>query len=363
MVRKNIHRILAVTLVCVLMMSLSVSAFACSGMELTSKEGDAYWFRTCDMNDMYNVFGEKGSYIACSSLMSYPADVPIAFYTGEIAPKYSIIGTSFSNSYALLDGMNSAGLCGGLLMFDEGTSYPEDEAPEGYKMFASMEGVTWILSQCADVKEVKELMETTVVKAIELPGIPGSGLSATMHLMFTDKTGASIVLENSDPEHPGEYTIYEDCNGVMTNSPLYSTHLEDYKAYIDAGEDGVIPSGDDSSSRFVRLSAQRDSIDGGKTIAGSEMLTVGSMQMARVTRPLVTSDPFVEGSYTMYTVAYDIADGTMYMRPYDTVVWTSLSFDNIPSDAQGAFEIFRGESTGILTAELNDPAEEVQTAA
>ena len=35
-------------------------AAACSSVELESKEGDVFWFRTCDMDDGYNVFGENG---------------------------------------------------------------------------------------------------------------------------------------------------------------------------------------------------------------------------------------------------------------------------------------------------------------
>ena len=341
---KKIFRFLAPVLALVMVFSQQMTTFACSGMELTSSEGDAYWFRTCDMTDVYNVFGENGSYISASYLAAYPAGIPINFSTGAVTPSYTIIGTSFSDSIALLDGMNSAGLTGGLLMFNEGTSYPGDTAPEGMKMVASMEQVTWVLSQCATVNDVIDLMNNTVVKAIETPGIPGSGLSATMHLMFTDKSGNSVVIENSNPEKPGYCLIYQ-CNGVMTNSPYYSVHKENLAAYHEAGEEGVIPSGDTSEERFVRLSVQRENIEGGKNISNNDMLAVGSSQMMRVFRPLVNGKTT---SYTMYVVGYDIVRGTMYIRPYDANMWTSLSISDVNPIKRSTVEIIHGDNTDIF---------------
>lgn len=341
--KKILSRIFAPVMALALLLSQQMTAFACSGMELTSSEGDAYWFRTCDMTDGYNVFGENGSYISASYLAAYPAGVPIEFSTGTVTPSYTVIGTSFSDSLALLDGMNSAGLTGGLLMFNEGTSYPGDTAPAGKRMVSGMETVTWVLSQCGSLNDVINLMSNTVVKAIEIKGIPGSGLSATMHLMFTDKSGNSIVLENSNPDKPGEYVIYQS-NGVMTNSPYYSTHLANLKAHHDAGENAVIPSGDTSTERFIRLSVQRENIEGGKNIKNEDMLAVGSSQMSRVCRPLVDGQTI---SYTMYLVAYDIVRGTMYIKPHDSNTWTRLALGEVPTTERTTYPILRKETSGV----------------
>ena len=102
----KLTRLLAIVMMLIMLFALQAPALACSSMELTSKEGNHYWFRTCDMDDAFNVFGENGSMIDPSYLVSYPAGQPIHFTTGDITAEHTIIGMSFGDSIALLDGMN-----------------------------------------------------------------------------------------------------------------------------------------------------------------------------------------------------------------------------------------------------------------
>lgn len=368
MSRKHLSRVLALVLTLVMLFALSVPALACSSINLTSKEGDTYWFRTCDMNDIFNIFGEKGSYIQSSYLVSYPAGVPINFVTGTVTPKHTVMGMSFSDSLALLDGMNDAGLVGGLQNFNEGTSWPEEEAPEGCQLVAGMEVITWFLAQCGSVDEVIDLVKNVRVKALYVDGIPGSDLSATMHLVFTDASGKSVVLENDDPENPGVYSVYETV-GVMTNSPEYPHHVDDLADYVGAlGMDSitlngievkgtksdvsaVLPGSDDSNARFVRLAMWRYYCNEGRDFTNDTMLAEGFGVLARVQTPLNTITP--QSMYTQYTVGYDLSNKTMYIRPYDSLTYTTLSMSDTPSNVRTTYNVYRGNDGFSVKAVAN----------
>jgi len=368
MSRKHLSRVLALVLALAMLFALSIPAFACSSINLTSKEGDTYWFRTCDMNDIFNVFGENGSMISSSYLVSYPAGVPINFVTGTVTPKYTVMGMSFSDSLALLDGMNDAGLVGALQNFNEGTSWPEDEVPEGCHLVAGMEVITWFLAQCKNVDEVLELVKNVRVKALYVDGIPGSDLTATMHLVFTDASGKSVVLENDDPENPGVYSVYETV-GVMTNSPEYPHHVEDLANYVGAlGMDSItlggqeikatksnvsatLPGSDNSNDRFVRLAMWRYYCNEGRDFSNDTMLAKGFGILARVQTPLNTITP--QSMYTMYSIGYDLSNQTLYIRPYDTLTYTSLSMSDVPSNVRTTYNVNRANSNFCVKAVPN----------
>lgn len=386
MFKKKLQRIAAAMMALTLAVVMQVPALACSGLELTSAEGDPYWFRTCDMDDTYNVFGEKGSYIDPSYLVSYPAGQPIEFTTGAVTPDHTIIGMSFSDSLALLDGINDAGLVGGLLFLNEGTQTPDEDIPEGFETLAAMEGITWFLAQCKDVDEVVELANRTCMQALYVDGILGSDLSATLHFTFVDANGKSVVLETGDPEQPGRFVIFESI-GVMTNSPTYDIQLENLQNYIGSapelrsqditaltmkgqtlqgvpGPDRTFPASNAAYDRFTRLSVMRYLCDEGNAISNADMLAKGSSIFACINvaedngkgtyyYDWLTETGEVEGAapcYTQYTVCYDIARRTLAIRPADTLLWTTLSISDADSSARATYPIQRGAQGGTVSA-------------
>lgn len=379
---KRITALFTILMVLFAMVLMAPSASACSALELTSAEGDVYWFRTCDMDNTYNVFGENGSYIASSYLVSYPAGEPIGFVTGDVVADHTVIGMSFSDSLALLDGINDAGLAGGLLFLDEGTETLDEDVPEGYEIMAAMEGVTWFLAQCGSVEEVVELANRTCIQALDVPGIPGSDLTATLHFNFVDSTGKGVVIEASNMEEAGFFTVYESI-GVMTNSPPYDWQMENFANYIGdsttlkdkgitsitlddvtiegtpTGADQVLPGGMTPPERLVRLAMARYFCSEGNTIPNDEMLARGAGIMATNNRPVEDSN--VEGaaaSYTQYTVCYDTSNKTMYIRPYDAVVWTSLALAEANTETRTQYPILRGEEGATIASLSIGAAEE-----
>lgn len=398
MTHKKLSRLLAIVLMLVMIFALQAPAFACSSMTLTSKEGDHYWFRTCDMDDSFNVFGEGNSMIDPSYLVSYPAGQAIHFTTGDITPDHAVVGMSFGDSLALLDGINDAGLVGGLQDYREGTSYPEDTAPEGMRLVSGMEALTWFLAQCKDVDEVIEMVKTTRVKALHVDGIPYSELSATMHLVFVDAKGKTIVLENGDPENPGVYTVY-DSIGVMTNSPSYPDQLANLADYIgsspelraqnttsitmkgvtvagkSSGVDRAFPAANTSMNRFIRNAMWRYAADGGSQIPSKDMLARGGKLFSRASE-VVKDDinglyhysKIEDGKavgqapgYTQYTVFYDVTNRSVAIRPYDSVVWTELSIASMNKTGRTTYNILRGAAGATAAATTGSTAPAVET--
>lgn len=399
MFKQKLQRAAAAIMALSLAFAMQLPALACSGLELTSAEGDPYWFRTCDMDDTYNVFGENGSYIQPSYLVSYPAGQPIEFTTGAVTPAHTIIGMSFSDSLAMLDGINDTGLVGGLLFLNEGTQTATEDIPEDFETLAAMEGITWFLAQCKDVDEVVALANRTCMQALYVDGIPGSDLSATLHFTFVDSNGKSVILETGDPTQPGRFVITESI-GVMTNSPTYDVQLENLKNYIGSapelrsqditsltlkgqtiegtptGTDRTFPASNAAYDRFTRLAVTRALCDEGSAIPNAEMLSKGSGIFAGINVPndngkgtyyydALTETGEVEGAapcYTQYTVCYDIARRTLAIRPYDTLLWTTLSIEDADPAARATYPILRGEAGGTVSAlSVNAPATQPET--
>lgn len=381
---KQMKRLTAVLTVCLMLLVIVLQApavSACSALELESAEGDTYWFRTCDMDDTYNVFGENGSYIGASELISYPKGSTLSFVTGDVVAEHTVMGMSFGQSLAMLDGMNDAGLTGGLLFLDEGTETADENVPEDFEIMAAMEGVTWFLARCGSVDEVVALANKTCIQALEVPGVPGSDLTATLHFNFVDSTGRNVVIEAADLENPGRFTIYEG-TGVMTNSPPYDWQLEHLQEYIgDApklqekgidsitvngvkldgkptGAEQVLPGGNTPPERLIRLTMSRYFCNEGKTISNADMLARGSGIMSIVNRAIHDKNiEGAEGSYTQYTVCYDVARQQMYIRPYDTTFWTTINLSEVNAEERATYPMYRGDDNATVEA-LSIGAEE-----
>lgn len=154
--------------------TLSDFPASCSCMKLTSKQGRPYWFRTCDLN--------TSIWDAGAHAVSFPADYAITAANGTLRTRYALLGMSYCTVDSwLLDGVNSEGLVGGLLLLEEGTSIPAAEA--GSSGVMGMELVTALLATCRNVTEVCQAAKD--IRITDIPAETGF-LPATMHYFFLD---------------------------------------------------------------------------------------------------------------------------------------------------------------------------------
>lgn len=353
---------------------------SCSCMMLTSKCGRVYWFRTCDL--------DTSVWEAGAHLVSFPEGGEIPLCGKDIRTRFSLMGIAFDHRDSwLLDGINSAGLTGGLLLLEEGTSVRTPTT--GYDGVMGMELVTTLLSTCRDVGEV-----CRAVKAIQITDIPmGNGhTAATMHYFFADAEGKSVILEAADGHHPGHLTVYHaDSIGILTNSPPYPQQLDNLRWFLSqspelhhGGDDcpitqpawedvrlspdpsaphmtasGVLPASYAPYDRFVRLAVMKALNHDGRTIEDAQMLPLGAGILSTVVEPrnrgvfhyrrLAAGTPIGRSDgYTQYMVMYDLTQRRLFLKPYDSTAWTLLTLSGCSPCRTQYHVVERGSMAGVV---------------
>lgn len=351
----------------------------CTAVKLTSDAGKPYWFRTCDIGG--NIW-EEGTH-----LVSFPRGEALGLSGGtELKLEHALLGVTYGPLDTwLMDGVNDAGLVGGLLALYEGTSVPT--ARSGYLGVVGMELVTWMLGSCACAADVAGAAER--LQVLDVP-MEGGTASAHSHYMFMDRTGKCVILEAADPARPGLLTVYEDNLGVMTNSPPYPAQLDNLRWFLahspelnwkrekvcsltlngmtvtaDGGADhccmgGIFPASYASYDRFVRMAVLSSLNDEGRGFSDDRMLALGSGLMCPVIEPHskgvfhyaafdgekgpVGSRP----SYTQYLVMYDPTERAVYIRPHGVSVWTKLALGNCSAEKTWRHQVCQCPLGGVV---------------
>ncbi|MCB6602862.1 linear amide C-N hydrolase, partial [Erysipelatoclostridium ramosum] len=88
---------------------------------------------------------------------------------------------------------------------------------DGRDNITSFEFIPWVLSQCANIKEVKELLEhTNVVNTAFNSKLP----PAQLHYMISDDTDSIVIECMKDGMH-----IYDNPTHVLTNNPPFKEQI------------------------------------------------------------------------------------------------------------------------------------------
>ncbi len=139
--------------------------------------------------------------------------------------RYAVVGANALGVTGVIDGVNENGLAGGLFYFP-GYAEFQDVSPEQAKnSLASWELLTWILTNCATVSDVRAALPTIKVNKAALSQW---GAEIPVHAIVHDSTGASIIIEYVN----GVLTIHDNPLGVITNSPSFDWHLTNLKNYV-----------------------------------------------------------------------------------------------------------------------------------
>ena len=145
--------------------------------------------------------------------------------------KYAVIGANIFGKPVFVDGMNEAGLTGGLLNAVNTAVYQTVPAGQEENSIAPQQLLTYVLTNFATVDEVREALPKILVSNApmkEWGGTPKARM--TLH----DATGGSIVVEYLK----GELVITDNVIGVMTNDPPFSWHLANIGNYANlSGKD------------------------------------------------------------------------------------------------------------------------------
>lgn len=297
----------------------------CTAITYLSK--DHYFGRNLDFE---HSFGEKIVITARRFPFSFRKLPPVTNH-------YSIIGMGIvSNNFPLyFDAANEAGLSMAGLLFP-GYAHYHDIKP-GYDNIASFELIPWVLSQCKNINEAKELLREASVADIdysdEYPSVP-------MHWIISDRV-QSITVESLKE---GLF-IYDNPVGVLTNSPTFPMQMFTLNNYMSLsahpprnlfsdklelapysrgmGSLGL-PGDLSSSSRFVRAAFTRlNSIS-----PESEQCSVAQffhiLQSVYQTRGLNRVDED-SPEITYYSSCINTDKGIYYYTTYDNIVLNAVN--------------------------------------
>ncbi len=208
---------------------ISLSALACTGIGLNAKDGSMIYGRTLE-------FGQDFQ----SDLIVVPHGYQ---FTGQTADnssgltwktKYAFVGTNASKTLATVDGVNEKGLAVGLFYFPGYAQY-QKISPDQYKnSIAAWQLGTWLLGNCADTNDVKNMIgKIKVTGAI----LPAWGFAPPVHYFIRDAKGKSIVIEY----FKGKLHVYDDPVNVLTNAPNFNWHMTNLKNYLHLSPTNVQP--------------------------------------------------------------------------------------------------------------------------
>ena len=177
------------------------------------KTKNSYFGRTLDYEFSY---GEK--------ITITPRNYPFKFrYLKENNNHYAIIGMAhIENNYPLYyEAMNEKGLAIAGLNFVNNAKY--NEVINSKNNVCQFELIPYILINCTNIKEVKELLKNINITSTPFPNkLPCSSL----HWMVSDLNN-SIVIESTKDG----LNIYDNEIGVLTNNPPFINQLDNLNKY------------------------------------------------------------------------------------------------------------------------------------
>lgn len=174
---------------------------------ITYQTNDFYFGRTLDHDRSYR-----------EQVVITPRNMPLSFrHVPSIEHHYAMIGMAYvSNDYPLYyDAVNEKGVGIAGLNFPEHAAYYDPD--ENCDNIAQFEWIPWILAQCANVREVRELLKhTNVVRTAFRDDLP----PAKLHWMIADRHDC-IVVECMEEG----MMIHDNPIGILTNEPPFPFHL------------------------------------------------------------------------------------------------------------------------------------------
>ena len=293
---------------------------------ISYKTKDHYFGRNLDLEYSY-----------VESVTVTPRNFPFHFRKERDFPKhYAMIGMAYvADDYPLYyDATNEKGLSMAGLSFPGNAVYLS-EKDDKYNV-APFELIPWVLGQCQDVREAKELLEHT--NLVKLAFKKELSLSP-LHFMVSD-TNASLVVE---PVEEG-LRITPNPVKVLTNNPPFAYqmyHLNDFMALskkepmnsfakelpmeiYSRGMGGLGLPGDlSSASRFVRAAFTKwNSVDGENEAESVSQFfhILGSVEQQKGCVQLEKGDY----EYTIYSSCCNTDKGIYYYKTYENSQVTAV---------------------------------------
>ena len=218
------HRCISFIVSAVLVLSFVLTVteiHACTGIRLETQDGNYIFTRTL----------EFGTELVTFDLISVPRNYKYVGLTPSGKPgmtwktKYAYVGFDQYGMDTVTDGLNEKGLaCGAFFM--PGYAKFQDLTKDDYsRAISNVDLVSWVLSTCSTVSEVRERLPKILVCGVMLDKL---GMLPPFHYMAADNTGDCIIIEYLD----GKLNIFDNEVNAITNSPTYPWQTTNVRNYI-----------------------------------------------------------------------------------------------------------------------------------
>lgn len=308
----------------------------CTAMTLESEQGETFFGRTMDFS--YDIQPEiyivpKG-YVWNNTL-----DMNL------IRNKYSFIGIGqkLDGILGFFDGVNEEGFAAATLYFAGYAQYNTQSPYSTSRPIASTDFLHYILGRCESIEALK--LELNDLSIIGTPD-PVTQSVAPLHWMATDKSGKSIVIEQTK----NGLKFFDNPVGVMANSPDFQWHMTNLRNYMEvspeqneevfwgnfrlkpfgqAGGTMLLPGGYTSPERFVRTTFLRTHVPTPKNAIEAIVSCFHIMESVSIPRGAVRSSRNTY-DYTKYTAFINTNTCEYFFKTYDNmqIVRASLFDDD-----------------------------------
>jgi choloylglycine hydrolase len=211
------------------MMFFSNNTEACTGIQVKAKDGTYINGRTLEFGIPLMVAG-----LIVPRNYTFNGTLPDGSNGMSYRSKYAAVGGNMFGEPAIADGLNEKGLSMGAFYFPGFAGFSPVTPQTKAQSLSPTQFVNWVLTQFANVDEVKNGLKNVSIVATKPNGWP---VIPPMHYVVYDKTGKSIVIEPID----GQLKVYDNLTGVMTNSPDYEWHTTNLSNYVNLSPLNVPP--------------------------------------------------------------------------------------------------------------------------
>lgn len=351
----TILRATAILVTAAIVACISSTAPACTGITIKPKDGSVIFARTlefaADLESNVIIVPRGTEYVGTA-----PEGKPGLAWT----TKYGTVGVNAFGMPVVLDGLNEKGLSVGLFYFPGFAEYQVVKAEDARKALAPWEIGSFLLGTCSDIQESIAAANSVLVGDVVLKQM---GFVPPVHLILTDASGRSVVLEYVD----GALKVHDNPFGVMSNAPTFDWHMTNLSNYVTltkknqervdlAGKEirglgqgsGMLglPGDFTPPSRFVRAVAFS------KTARPVEHAKDGVLQAFHILNQFDIPKGAAQGiehghevyDYTLWTSAADLKNLRYYYRTFDNSRIRMVDMKAIDLDTKGVRTIsMKGE--------------------
>lgn len=328
------------------------TASACTGIMLRNADGSTVHGRTVEFGIPLEI-----TYAVVPRNYNFTGLTPLGDGK-KWTTKYGVLGAIVSGNLGVMDGINEKGLSMGAFYFPTAAEYTPTTADNQAMSMSSIDFSTWILTQFADVDEVRAAVEAgdAIVAPTLLPGWPQT--VQPFHWVVYDKSGKSITIEPIK----GKLVVTDNPLGILTNSPSFDWQMTNLRNYVALNPRDVPPVKIDGTtfqatglgsgmlglpgdftppSRFVRAAvfsatALKAADAKAGVFDGFHILNNFDVPYG-VSREVVDGQTFVD--QTIFTVMRDPQSLKMYYKSYDDQTIRMIDLERFDLDAKDVMRL------------------------